>query len=106
MLKKVRPGIIIDVRVSQFFMLGDARVTLRGKEAQVCHLSIESEQDTSAQSPQARAWSQHIGLGEYVNVGKSRIRVEKKHGQVARLRIIAEKGIVIRRQNSLTSATN
>jgi hypothetical protein len=100
MLKKVRPGIVIDVRVSQFFMLGETKVILCGKDAQVCHLQIEHVEGKPGEAQKFHIYTKRADLGEYVSVGKSRIRVEKKHGQVARLRVVAEKGIVIRRQNA------
>lgn len=99
MLKKVRPGIVIDVRVSQFFMLGDTKVTLLKKDAQLCQFQIQPEE-----SGKVSSYVQDADLGETVSVGKACVHIEKKHGQVARLRVVAEKGIVIRRQNVCLTA--
>lgn len=41
--------------------------------------------------------SMDVRVGQVLVIGTTRVTIEKKTGQVARLRVVAEKGILIRR---------
>jgi hypothetical protein len=89
MLEKVRPGILMDVRVGQSVRVGPVLVTVARKELGFCTLKFEHGRTSS---------SADLFDRKYVRVGEMKISLEKKEGRtIARLRIVANRGILIAR---------
>jgi hypothetical protein len=89
MLEKVRPGILMDVRVGQCVRVGALTITVERKELGFCTIKIDQGRTSS---------NADLLVRQYIRVGEIKISLEKKEGRtIARLRIVAKRGILIAR---------
>lgn len=91
-LVQVRPGKVMEVRVGDSITIGSATVTVQRKDSpRHCALAIKNKGLT--------LYANLLDY-KYVRVGDATVRLERKGGNtIARLRIIADRDILIARES-------